>query len=172
LQPLDVVLFSPLSTAYSRELSEHLHRSQGLIGVKKGDFFPIFWAAWNNAFKRATILKSFKATGIMLMDAEVILKRFDNHTTQQDRDAEIGKHGDGDSWIELRNLFDSAVANSAGVEAKRLQTSLHSLQVQNELLHHENDSLRNALNTKTKHNKSSKTLDLQQREEYHSGATF
>jgi hypothetical protein len=97
LQPLDVVLFSPLLTAYLRKLSEHLHRSQGLIGVKKGDFFPIFWAAWNNAFKRATILKSFKATGIMPIDAEVILKRFNNYTTQQDRDAETSKHSNSNS---------------------------------------------------------------------------
>jgi hypothetical protein len=85
----------------------------------------------------------------MPMDAEVILKRFDNHTTQQDGDAEIDEYGDGDSWIELRNLFDSAVANSAG-----------------------NDGLRDALNTKTKHEKLSKTLNLQQRKEYHGGATF
>jgi hypothetical protein len=42
LQPLDVVLFSPLSSYYTQELDRHLHRSRGLIGIKKGDFFSIF----------------------------------------------------------------------------------------------------------------------------------
>ena len=44
LQPLDVVMFKPLSSAYSSELTNHLHRSQGLIPVTKGDFFPLFLA--------------------------------------------------------------------------------------------------------------------------------
>jgi hypothetical protein len=42
LQPLDVVMFKPLSSAYSTELSRHLHRSQELIPIKKDDFFPLF----------------------------------------------------------------------------------------------------------------------------------
>jgi hypothetical protein len=42
LQPLDVGMFKPLSTAYLTELSSHLHRSQGLLPVTKGDFFPLF----------------------------------------------------------------------------------------------------------------------------------
>jgi hypothetical protein len=35
LQPLDVVLFKPLSQAYSNELTNHLHKAQGLIPIKK-----------------------------------------------------------------------------------------------------------------------------------------
>ena len=36
LQPLDVVLFKPLLTAYSTELTAYLHNSQGLLPIKKG----------------------------------------------------------------------------------------------------------------------------------------
>src|SRR6478735_6337945 len=64
LQPLDVVLFKPLSSAYSAELTTHLQESQGLLPIKKGDFFPLFWKAWMSSFKEETILKSFEATGI------------------------------------------------------------------------------------------------------------
>ena len=46
LQPLDVVMFKGLSTAYSTELISHLHKSQGLLPVKKGDFFALFWKPW------------------------------------------------------------------------------------------------------------------------------
>jgi hypothetical protein len=42
LQPLDVVMFKPLSSAYKHELTQHLQLSQGLIAVKKSDFFPLF----------------------------------------------------------------------------------------------------------------------------------
>jgi hypothetical protein len=45
LQPLNVVMFKPLSTAYSKELTTYLHNSQGLAGIKKGDFFHLFWKA-------------------------------------------------------------------------------------------------------------------------------
>jgi hypothetical protein len=42
LQTLDVVLFKPLSSAYSKALTTYLHEAQGLLSVKKGDFFPLF----------------------------------------------------------------------------------------------------------------------------------
>jgi hypothetical protein len=42
LQPLDVGMFKPLSEAYSTELSKYLQRSQELLPMTKGDFFPLF----------------------------------------------------------------------------------------------------------------------------------
>ena len=45
LQPLDVVCFSPLAQNYSKALTDHLHNSQGLVLIKKGDFFCLFWTA-------------------------------------------------------------------------------------------------------------------------------
>jgi hypothetical protein len=41
-------VFKPLSSAYSLELTKYLHRGQGLVPVKKGDFFPLFWKAWQS----------------------------------------------------------------------------------------------------------------------------
>ena len=76
LQPLDVAMFKPLSTAYSAELSKHLHRSQGLVSVTKGDFFSLFWNAWMASFQESTILSSFKSTGISPPDPAPILDRF------------------------------------------------------------------------------------------------
>jgi hypothetical protein len=42
LQPLDVGIFSPLSTAYSKNLEEFLHKSMGLSHITKQDFFCLF----------------------------------------------------------------------------------------------------------------------------------
>jgi hypothetical protein len=46
LQSLDVGIFSPLSTAYSSELCQQQQRSQGLLPVKKPDFYGIVKRAW------------------------------------------------------------------------------------------------------------------------------
>ncbi|KAJ8113337.1 hypothetical protein OPT61_g4512 [Boeremia exigua] len=46
LQPLDVVMFKPLLTAYLKELTTYLHHGQGLAKVKKSNFFYLFWKAW------------------------------------------------------------------------------------------------------------------------------
>ena len=160
LQPLDVVMFAPLSKQYSVELSRYLHQAQGLIPVKKSDFFPLFWTSYTSSFTRQNILKAFEATGVEPPDADAVLRRFKTTTPEQDEGLEFREHGDSSTWKQLRNLFDAAVKDTAKVEAKQLSASLHSLQVQNELLHHENQGLRNALLTKRKHNTRGKPLEL------------
>jgi hypothetical protein len=77
LQPLDVVMFKPLSSAYSAQLAAFMERCQGLTNMTKRDFYPMFIAAWEASFKPATILKAFEATGLSPFNPEVILKRFD-----------------------------------------------------------------------------------------------
>jgi regulator of replication initiation timing len=64
-----------------------------------------------------------------------------------------------------------AAVNPAITKAKKLRSYLHDISVQNELLHHENDRLREALSSKKKHKKKGYKLNLQQREEYYSRAT-
>jgi hypothetical protein len=172
LQPLDVVVFLPLSYNYSYELNRHLHQLQALIRVKKGDIFPIFWSTLVATMRPELIQRSFKATGVWPMDAEVILKRFNATTSEQAEGPETRELGDGNSWNDLQKILDDAVMDKQKAEAKRVGAALHSLQVQNELLHHENDGLHAALTTKRKHVTKSKVLDLQQREEYHGGAVL
>jgi hypothetical protein len=172
LQPLDVVLFSPLSKEYSAELIRYFHRSQGLVPVRKGDFFPIFWHAWSTSFTSEIIIKAFEATGVMPGYAEVVLQRFKTPTPQRDTSPKIESQGDGSSWRQLRNLFESAVKDARDSTSKALSQSLHSMQVNNDLLHHENDLLKDAPRSKRKHKAKSKSLDLHQRKEYHSKAVF
>jgi hypothetical protein len=86
---LGVVLFKPLSHAYSNELTNHLHKAQGLISVKKGNLFPLFWSAWISSFTENFILKACEATGIWPMDANVILRRFAS-TPEAERSSSSG----------------------------------------------------------------------------------
>jgi hypothetical protein len=84
LQPLDVVMFKPLSQAYHTALITFLQKAQGLISTKKEDCFPLFGQAWMSSFKESSILKSFEATGIWPMDPSPILQRF-TYTASPDR---------------------------------------------------------------------------------------
>jgi hypothetical protein len=61
------------------------------------------------------------------MDADVVVKRFNNRTSQQAKASQLGQHGDGDSWRELRKILDVAVPDKAKVEAQQLESSLHSV---------------------------------------------
>jgi hypothetical protein len=160
LQPLDIVMFAPLSAAYSVELTTYLHHSQGLTTFKKGGYFWLFWAAWMSFFKVETIKQSFKATGIFPINAEVVLHCFTTPPHDENEEEIFEGNGDGTSWRDLNNLFHVAVVDTNTVAAKQLSASLHSLQVQNELLNHKNKGLSNTVATK-KHAKKSKPLEMQ-----------
>lgn len=172
VQSLDVVLFGPLSKYYSAELDRHLHRTQGITRITKRDFFENFWPAWSSKMTPERIKKSFQAIGVWPMDAGAVLKRSHKRAAGQARASQLGQHGDGDSWSELRKIYDATVPNKEQVEAQQLKASLLSLQVQNELLHYENQGLQQAPTAREKHNDKRKTIDLQQREEYNGSAVF
>jgi hypothetical protein len=89
LPPLDIVMFQPLSTAYSSALTTHLHKSQELVPIKKGDFFPLFWEAWMTSFRKQLVEKSVSATGIWLMEQEVITQRFMKKAANQGNDSSM-----------------------------------------------------------------------------------
>jgi hypothetical protein len=75
-------MFKSLSSSYTIQLIDYLHKSQALLSVKKGDFFPLFYAAWKISFTKKNILKAFEATGVWLIDTQVILKRFHPKTPE------------------------------------------------------------------------------------------
>jgi hypothetical protein len=45
LQPLDVIMFKLLSSAYSSQVAGFVERSQELTSMSKRDFYPMFMAA-------------------------------------------------------------------------------------------------------------------------------
>jgi hypothetical protein len=122
--------------------------------------------------RRDTILKSVQATGVWPMNAGVVLKRFNNHTSEQDEAVKPGQQGDGDSWTQVRKVFGAAVADKAKVEAKQLLQSIHSLQVNNALLHDQNEGLQQELNAISKLQIKRTTLNTQEGEECHGGAVW
>jgi hypothetical protein len=122
LQPLDVVVFKPLSFAYSLELTKHLHRGQGLVPIRKGNFFPLFWKAWQFCMTKKFLLKSFEATGFWPMDSELILKRF---MLKDPKDSEGAPSHSYSNWLHMERLVQAAAKDSQSDERKQLSLTLY-----------------------------------------------
>ncbi|KAF1356076.1 hypothetical protein EJ07DRAFT_60938, partial [Lizonia empirigonia] len=144
--------FKPLANAYSKKLANFTQQSQGLVPIKKGDFFLLFWDSWRESFTKRTILRSFAATGIWPMDRERVLKRFPPKPPNKPNNKPEP------TWREADRLLHAAV-NRSSSELKKVSTLLHHLANQNELLTDENEGLREALTTKKKHNKKGKAAN-------------
>ncbi|RYN16665.1 hypothetical protein AA0119_g13177 [Alternaria tenuissima] len=173
LQPLDVVMFKPLSTAYSKELTTHLHSGQGLSVIKKSDFFHLFWKAWVSTFTQGLILRSFETTGISPLQPNVILQRFAKDTPEaSDSSTSSSSVYFGKDWLKIETLLRKVVRGESSKELRKISRSLHHISVQNSLLHHENQSLKEVLKTQKKHKNKSKALQFQPHKDYHGGAEF
>ena len=73
LQPLDVGLFSPLSTAYSNQLNSLMHKGLGIVSMTKRFFYPLFRDAYRAFFIKKSILHAFEKPGIFPVDPEKVL---------------------------------------------------------------------------------------------------
>ena len=73
LQPLDVSLFSPLSTYYTNRLNKLMFNSLGLTNISKRTFWSVFLPAWKKAFSPANIASGFRKTGVFPYDPLQIL---------------------------------------------------------------------------------------------------
>jgi hypothetical protein len=165
-------MFKPLATCYSHELTTFLQRTQGLVAIKKGNFFPLFWKAWVSSFRKETILKSFEATGIWPANRNAVLKCFNNKASDENEMGETTSAPQANNWRQLECFVCAVVKDTSAEESKKLAVSLHHFKVESKLLHYKNNGLKAALTSKKKHNKCCKPLDLQQRQEHHSKTTF
>ncbi|KJZ69920.1 hypothetical protein HIM_10705 [Hirsutella minnesotensis 3608] len=151
LQPLDVSLFGPLSTAYTNQLIQWTAKTQGLIGLSKREFWLLFWNALGSSFSAENIASGWKRTGLLPFDPEVVLSQITEKTEDESES--------GDSSVDslslqqptardLRRLVDKVVDRSsknAGRDSRKLKSTLESLQSQNELLRYENQGLRETI---------------------------
>jgi hypothetical protein len=167
LQPLDVVMFKPLSTAYSKELGERLFKHKGLVPVKKPDFFLLFWEAWVTSFIESNILSSFEAVGVSPFNPNVILDKIVDSDSEaaEDTDSDAPVY-EGEQWRFLDRVARRVLKGATEKDASIIRQSLHHMAIQNTLLRSENEGLIDALTTKRKREKQSKPLALLQHYEY------
>jgi hypothetical protein len=75
LQPLDVGMFQPLATEYSKRLSELTSTSYGIVSMTKQMFWPMFKASLEASFTLRNITSAFAKTGIFPLGPHVILDK-------------------------------------------------------------------------------------------------
>ena len=109
LQPLDVSLFSPLSTYYSQELDQFIQDCQCINKVSKNDFFKLFWKAYNQAFIEKNIHSDWARTDLILFDPPVVLKPF----KPQDPSSQL-------AWPSSKSSGDSAISATSFRDIQRL----------------------------------------------------
>src|SRR3954454_7410987 len=75
LQPLDVGLFGPLSTAYSKQIDKLMHESSGMVSMSKRFFYSLFREAWVESFTEKRVVHAFEKTGIWPHEPEKVLSQ-------------------------------------------------------------------------------------------------
>ena len=112
LQPPDVCMFKPLSTAYSKGLSYFMDKCQGLSSITKRDFFRLFNRAWIALFTKKNILSAFNKTGLEPWDPQRVLCRFDKPQPDRPSSSESSNSvlSAGD-WRKIERLLRDVVTN-------------------------------------------------------------
>ena len=75
LQPLNVGCFAPLKQAYKKEIKSLA--DSHITHVDKKAFLATFQPVYNKAISKSNILSSFRATGLVPLDPEVVLSRLE-----------------------------------------------------------------------------------------------
>jgi hypothetical protein len=125
LQPLDVVMFKPLSSGYPHEVSRFVERCQGLTSMSKRDFYPLFMAAWEASFKETTILRSFEVTGLLPFNPEVILKRLNIQDIIEASSDSDSSALSATNWRKTESLLRQVVKDRGDPRAQKLSQAFH-----------------------------------------------
>lgn len=80
LQPLDVSLFAPLASYYTKGLNELMMNSLAMVSMSKRAFWSVFWPAWQKAFTPANIASGFEKTGIWPYNPVMTLEKITKPT--------------------------------------------------------------------------------------------
>jgi hypothetical protein len=182
LQPLDVSMFSPLSTYYSQELDNFTSRSRGTTRLTKREFHELFWIAYQKAFTKVNIQSSWMKTGLHPFDPSQVMKIFDSieATTDQCDARPISSQSQASAlsaseWRAIRKLMKEVVSevhDTHDSKVNQLNNTMLHLTTEISLLRSENIGMRQALYTEQKRRKRGKGLFEEIRAVDGHGATF
>jgi hypothetical protein len=155
LQPLDVVMFKPLSTAYLAQVATQMENSQGLVSLSKRDFLPCFKAAWERSFTEANIKQAFEATGLYPFNPSVILEKMNVRRAQP---SEQAHDPDPTSWQQREQLLETAAARRGDRTTRQLARELFATTARVSLLEQRVEGLETALVSEKRRRKRGKPL--------------
>lgn len=130
LQPLDIVIFKPLASAYNEQLNHFIFECAGLLNLRKGDFFRLFYAAWEASFTKKNIEKAFKAARIYPFDLLVVLSKFmpTQPTTYEDSKAYSLA-----SWRSILVIIQAIEVNPSPKNTREVTETIHEIFVRKEI---------------------------------------
>jgi hypothetical protein len=172
LQPLDVVMFSPLAAAYSKALADWMDKCQGLSSITKRDFFCLFWVAWEVSFEEKSILKALKCTGLAPFNPSQILTRFKLKELSRPSTSITTSVLSASDWRKIERLLHEVVEDVYDRQAAKLSQTIHTIAAQNTLYRHENKRLQEAFMNEKKRRQRGKPLLLETLPEKTSGAMW
>jgi DDE superfamily endonuclease len=159
LQPLDVGLFQPLSTAYSKGLEKVMSSGGGQVSMSKALFYSIFQPAWEAAFTEDNIQHAWQKSGIWPLDSKRIL-------SQVIRPPPISYIMDPTllktprSSKSIRHFQKLYIQSPSSVKRHKLFKTNKTLAAELAILKHENRGLQYAIELQKKKGKKSKRLNL------------
>jgi hypothetical protein len=173
LQPLDVSLFGPLAKAYSLELEQFLHDSQGFSRLTKRDFFRLFWASWQKTFTAKNIQSGWRSTGLHPWDPERILVRFTRPEEERPSSSESSMSIlKAEDWRRIEKLLKQVVSDIHDKKTRQLNDTMMALSTENILLKLRCKGLETALVNEKKRRQRGKPLLLDQDALQDGGAIF
>jgi hypothetical protein len=162
LQPLDIGLFSPLSTYYSQAIDRLLSESQGLVRITKRDFWPLFYEAWEKAFHTQNVRSAWEAAGLYPLNPKRVISTITRQQTppkvQQTQSQQYKTPGSTRSLRRtFRRLQDEGKVHP---DAAVLLRAGEKLTADRDIIRHENIGLRKAVLHEKKKRKRGKAMYL------------
>jgi hypothetical protein len=146
LQPLDVSLFSPLANFYSQNVSDWMHKTQGLSGLSKRDFFDLFWPAFVKAFTPKNILSGWERTGLQPLNPARVLDQIRPALRPPSSGSTSGSSALADAdWRKVRRLVKDAVGEALAPQGRKIINTIDRLTTENIILKAKNTDLRETL---------------------------
>ncbi|EED19172.1 F-box domain protein [Talaromyces stipitatus ATCC 10500] len=173
LQPLDVGLFAPLATNYTKALYKFLEETQGISRLTKRDFFRLFWASWEISFTKKNINSGFKSTGLVPFNLEVVLQRFNQKS--ESRPSSAGSTASillPEEWRDIRKLLRKIGGKNPSRDFKMLSNTVMELTTEVILLRLQLASAEKALLNEKRRRIRKKPLLLGLPNENEGGAIF
>jgi hypothetical protein len=158
LQPLDVGLFQPLSTAYSQEVDALMTKGLGYVQMSKRFFYSMFKRAWEASFTVDNIVHAFAKPGVWPIDSEIIMSKIRKPILPPktpDRDVKTPLTAKAIRKFTIR--FQKSPSKERAEKASR---ALQILAAEKSIVLHENHGLREALVLEQKKRKKGKKLNL------------
>ena len=143
----------------------------------KADFISLFWPAWVNTFTEKLVSQAFVATGIHLLDPDVILDRFKEVTppppVTPPQQLAPWATSTSPNWRRFRSSFDCVVTSGDPEAQSEARQQMHQMHVALELKDQELQGLKTALESKKKRQKKKRVLLLSPRDpNIQGGAVF